>query len=55
MGLLKDGYKHFSGVQEAVLKNTEAVKLVFQLFVDNLTMRTNSKWPLDTRAKLKKV
>jgi len=26
MGLLKDGYKHFSGVQEAVLKNTEAVK-----------------------------
>lgn len=26
MGLLKDGYKHFSGTQEAVLKNTEAIK-----------------------------
>lgn len=26
MGLLKDGYKHFSGVQEAVLKNTEAIR-----------------------------
>ena len=26
MGLLKDGYQHFSGVQEAVLKNTEAIR-----------------------------
>ena len=26
MGLLKDGYKHYSGVQEAVLKNTGAIK-----------------------------
>ena len=26
MGLLKDGYQSFSGVQEAVLKNTEAIR-----------------------------
>lgn len=26
MGLLKDGYRHFSGVEEAVLKNTEAIR-----------------------------
>ena len=33
MGLLKDGYKHFSGVQEAVLKNTEAVKILVKFYV----------------------
>ena len=30
-GLLKDGYKHLSGLEEAILKNIEAVKKLSEI------------------------
>lgn len=30
-GLLKDGYKHFSGMEEAVLRNIEATRQLAQI------------------------
>ena len=35
-GLLKDGYKHFSGLEQAVLKNAEACKKLSSLICSSM-------------------
>lgn len=46
-GLLKDGYKHFSGMEEAVLRNIEATRQLAQ--ITRTSLGPNGVWRGGTR------
>jgi hypothetical protein len=44
-GLLKDGYKHFSGLEEAVLQNVQAAKDLSAITRTSLGPNGTCFWP----------